>query len=208
MELQYMPPVQYFTKLYEYDVLLLEAQENYTKGSYRNRAHIAGVNGVQMLSIPLRKGKNNNQNIRHVHIAYDEPWHGVHWKSIKSAYGNSPYFKFYTDEIKNLFLNKRYEYLWDFNFELLLYFISTIGIQIRIELTGEYFIKAPKGVDDWRGKINPKLPVNDPTFSPCFYPQVFEDRHGFLPNLSIIDLLLCNGRGALSIIRKSVVIEE
>jgi hypothetical protein len=205
LELQYLPPVHYFAKLFTYDRVLLEAQENYTKGSYRNRCHIAGVNGLQALSVPLRKGKNNNTNIRQVHIAYDEAWAGRHWKSICSAYGNSPYFKFYKDELKHFFLNKRYEYLWDFSFELLHYFIRTIGIHIKVELTADFHRKVPAGIDDWRGKINPKKPISDPTFSPKYYPQVFEDRHGFMPNLSVVDLLLCNGRGARSVLRQSIV---
>lgn len=208
LELQYMPPVHYFTKLFSYDRVLLEAQENYSKGSYRNRCHIMGVNGVQILSIPLRKGKNSQTRIRDVHIAYDEPWNGRHWKSIESAYGNSPYFKFYKDDLKRFFVNKRYEYMWDFNFDLLLYFIKTIGIHINVEMTAEYHRKAPSGVDDWRGKINPKTPIDDPTFKPHYYSQVFEDRHGFVPNLSILDALLCNGRAARSVIRQSVVEEE
>ena len=205
MELQYMPPIHYFAKLFSYDTLLLEAQENYSKGSYRNRCHILGVNGVQALSIPLRKGKNNNTRIKDVHIAYDEPWCGRHWKSIVSAYGNSPYFKFYKDDLKRYFVNKRYEYVWDFNFDLLLYFIQTVGIQINIKMTSDFYHKAPSGVDDWRGKINPKTPVHDPAFRPHYYPQVFEDRHGFVPDLSILDLLLCNGRAARSVIRQCIV---
>ena len=198
-----MPPVQYFTKLFAYDCLLLEAQENYTKGSYRNRCHIAAVNGIQALSIPLRKGKHHHKRIRDVHIAYDEPWAGRHWKSILSAYGNSPYFKFYKEELKNFFINKRYEYLWDFNYELLLYFIDTIGIHIKIEMTAEYYRQPPAYIDDWRGKINPKKPADDPAFHPQYYPQVFEDRHGFQPNLSILDVLMCNGRATRSVIRQS-----
>ena len=205
LELQYMPPVHYFVKLFAYDKLLLEAQENYSKGSYRNRCHIAGVNGIQALSIPLRKGKNNNTLIRNVHIAYDDPWRSRHWKSILSAYGNSPYFKFYKDELKRYYVNKSYEYIWDFNLDLLLYFINKIGIEIKVEMTANYQHKPSIGIDDWRGIINPKTPIDDPSFRPYYYPQVFEDRLGFVPNLSILDVLLCNGRAAKSILRQSLV---
>lgn len=203
LELQYLPPVHYFAKLLNYDKVLLEAQENYSKGSYRNRCHISGVNGVQALSIPLKKGKNSHANIRTVHIAYDEPWSSRHWKSICSAYGNSPYFKFYKDEMKQFYVNKRYEYLWDFNFELFRYFTKHMEIDIKVELTASYQRKPQDGVDDWRGLINPKTAIDDPTFKPRYYSQVFEDRHGFIPNLSAIDLLLCNGRAATTILKQS-----
>ncbi len=208
LELQYMPPVQYFAKLMMHDRLLLEAQENYVKTSYRNRCHIATVNGIQRLSIPLRKGKNSQASIRDVHIAYDEPWAARHWKSIKSAYGNSPYFKYYIDDLKPFFMYKRYEYAWDFNFDLLLYFIHTIGIDIEVELTHSFVRQPEKGILDFRGKINPKAPADDPTFKAQHYSQVFEDRLGFLPNLSILDLLLCCGRAAKGILQQCIAEPE
>jgi len=188
-----------------FDTVLIEGQENYVKTSYRNRCHIATVNGVQRLSIPLRRGKNNQTSIRDVHIAYDEPWAAIHWKSIVSAYSNSPYFKFYKDDLKPYFLHKRYEYVWDFNFDLLLYFVHTIGIDTRIDVTHSYFRTPPPGVLDFRGMISPKNEDADPTFRPQHYSQVFEDRLGFQPNLSILDLLLCCGRATKGILKQCIV---
>ena len=204
IDLQYMPPVHYFAKLFSHPVVYIEAHENYAKGSYRNRCHIASVNGLQRLSIPLRKGKNRQMGIRNVHISYDEPWKGRHWNAIKSAYGNSPYFKFYVDDLRPFFTHKRYEYLWDFNFDMLLYFIHAFRLYTEVRLTTSYEREPGGGIIDLRGKINPKQEWDDPGFHPAHYPQVFEDRHGFLPNLSCVDLLLCVGRGSRSVIRRSV----
>ena len=199
-----MPPVHYFAKLQAASVVYLEAQENYVKGSYRNRCHIGAVNGVQRLSIPLMKGKNNQMSIRDVHIAYYEPWKGRHWNAIKSAYGNSPYFKFYQDDLRPFFIHKSYEYIWDFNFDLLLYFIHIMGVHTEVRLTDTFERNPPKDIIDLRNKIHPKKEFDDPEFVPLHYPQVFEDRHGFQPNLSIIDLLLCCGRSSKGILRRCV----
>ena len=94
IEAQYLPSIQFFSKLTRFSTLLLEAHENYQKGSYRNRCHIAGANGLMRLSIPLRKGKNEQLPIQKTLISYDEPWITQHWQSIRSAYGNAPFFPY------------------------------------------------------------------------------------------------------------------
>ncbi len=95
--------------------------------------------------------------------------------------------------------------MWDFNFDLLMYFVKTLDININIELTQNYDRKPPKEIDDFRGKIHPKSEFHDPQFNPQYYAQVFEDRLGFLPNLSILDLLLCCGRASKSVLQQCIV---
>lgn len=200
LEIQYLPPVQYFTLLAMYPAVCLEQNEHYVKGSYRNRCHIAAVNGVQRLSIPLRKGKNRQQPIRDVGIAYDEPWRAQHWQAIRTAYGNSPFFEYYEDALRPFYTGKKYDFLWDWNYDLLMLMVKSFRLQTEIRLSEKYET-APVGIVDARNMISPKNEGVD--FHPVYYPQVFEDRHGFLANLSGLDLLFCTGPEAARILRES-----
>ena len=185
LELQYLPPIQYFTKLYHHTVYL-EQHENYRKGTYRNRCHIASANGLLRLSIPLQKGKNQRQPIQNVRIAYDQPWQSQHWSSIQSAYGNAPFFEYYVDELQPFF-KKKYEFLWDWNLDLLKKLVELTGLEEGFQYTDQFYKVPPLGWLDSRNKINPKLKVQN--FETYPYRQVFEEKHGFIPNLSILDLL-------------------
>lgn len=207
LELSYLPPVQYFTKLQHYALVLVEAQEHYAKGTYRNRCHIASANGLLRLSIPLEKGKNEQQPIQEVRIAYQEPWQHWHWEGIKSAYGKSPFFEHYADVLAP-FYEKNYEFLFDWNWNLLQTLLQLIGIQSEMRFTTEYQKHTPAETLDFRNKISPKThrQAEDPHFQPIRYEQVFIEKHGFLPNLSILDLLFCTGPEALSILMQSFIV--
>lgn len=198
LELHYLPSLQYFSKLAHFQSVVIEQCENYTKGSYRNRCHIAGVNGLLRLSIPLRKGKNEQQSIKEVQIAYDQPWASHHWSSIRSAYGNAPYFDYYAEELQPIYQQK-WTFLFDFNWTLLQKINDLIGITSSIQKTESYQKETDDLLLDYRNVIHPKahLQGNDPYFKPKKYPQVFEEKTGFLPNLSILDLLFCSGPQSL-----------
>lgn len=206
LELQYLPPVQYFTKWIKYEQVWIEQHENYLKGSYRNRCHIAGVNGPLRLSIPLLKGKNEQQNIREARIAYHEPWQSQHWQSITSAYGNAPFFPFYGEEIAPFF-QKKYEFLFDLNRELMQCLLRLIGLPEELNFTQTFEKKPDAGILDFRNGIFPKKhrQKKDEAFQPVHYSQVFQEKNGFLPNLSILDLLFCTGPQALLILEQSVI---
>lgn len=205
IELHFLPCIQFFSKLLIYEKVLIEQWENYSKGSYRNRCLIAGVNGVQRLSIPLKKGKNQQQNIQQVAISYNEPWQNEHWTSIQSAYGNAPFFEYYAEEIKTAFLTKE-TFLFDYNLLLLNTFIRLTGIETNIELTSVYNHKVTTQ-DDLRNSILPKPNYfsKDQTFKQKKYSQVFEEKNGFSANLSILDLLFCTGPESSYIIEQSFV---
>lgn len=205
MELQYLPPIQYFTKFIQYDTIWIEQQENYKKGSYRNRCHIASANGLLRLSIPLEKGKNEQQNIREVKIAYHEPWSNQHWTAIRSAYGNAPFFEFYADEIAPLFQQK-YDTLFQLNWAFLEIILELIQLPATIKRTETFQETPPDPIFDFRNGIFPKIhrQKEDLNFKPIAYPQVFQEKHGFLPNLSILDLLFCTGPQASIILEQSV----
>lgn len=206
LELQYFPTVQYVSKLLHYPIIYIEAEEHYVKGSYRNRCYIAGANGVLRLSIPLQQGKNEQQHIRDVRIAYKEPWQHWHWEGIKSAYGKSPFFEHYADAILPFF-EQEYEFLFSWNWELLQTILQLIGIQSNIIFTKDYQKNPDDNILDFRNAISPKIQQQraDSHFQPIRYEQVFIEKHGFLSNLSILDLLFCTGPEAVRILQAAFV---
>lgn len=206
LEIQYLPPIQYFSKFISAEKVLLEQHENYQKGSYRNRCHIAGANGLLRLSIPLQSGKNRRTNIKDVKIAYAEDWQALHWQSIRSAYGKAPFFEFYADELAQQFQQKP-TFLFDWNYNLLVLLVELLGLDCTLALTETYQKASNTNLKDWRNVIFPKKQrqKTDNTFEAVSYPQVFEERHGFIPNLSILDLIFCTGPQSILILEQTVL---
>ena len=194
LELHYLPSIQYFSKLFAFKEVQIEQHEHYLKGSYRNRCHIAGVNGILRLTIPLKKGKNEKQPIREVQIAYHEDWQRQHWVSICSAYGNAPFFDFYADGLKP-FYHKPYTYLFNFNLALLHWLYDILSPTATLTFSNKYEKNHPDYMVDLRNVISPKSQRQkpDPFFKKISYSQVFTEKNGFLANLSILDLLFCTG---------------
>ncbi len=198
----YCPPVAWFVQLWPAEKVLLEACENHQKGSLRNRCYLAGPNGIQRLSIPLETGKHQQKPVRDVRIAYDEPWPRQHWRSIRTAYGNAPYFEHYADALAPVF-EKRFEFLFDFNLEILDFFLRKFGWPGTLYLTDNY--QAPDtlpAANDFRQAFSGDVVALPPWFRPAPYPQVFTERHGFLPNLSALDLLFCCGNQAGAVLAR------
>lgn len=203
-ELLYLPPIQAFAYYAKADHIVLEAHEHYQKGSYRNRCHIVGANGEQRLSIPLSKGKRSQMPIRDVELAFFEPWFKIHWKSIRSAYGNAPFF-FYYSEVFEAIYQGELSTLWSFNLDLLKAIFELLQWDKSLTETDLYHKNVDTSITDIRGLITPnakRKPTQSPNDSNNFsgddilikeYPQVFTERHGFTPNLSILDLLFCMG---------------
>lgn len=177
LELQYLPPIRYFSLFLRYKRVRLEQHEHYHKGSYRNRCHIAAPNGLQRLSIPLRKGKNQRQPIREVGLSYDEPWHRQHWHALETAYNSSPFFEYYAPSLEPFYL-RRYDLLSDFNLDLLRTVLDLLGLPATLEWTDAYDPSPSLPVTDWRDAISPKPDRSreDPGFRPPVYHQVFEQK--------------------------------
>jgi hypothetical protein len=185
----YLPPVAYFSKLKMYRPdILVEREEHFPKQTYRNRADIYSPDGKLTLTVPVVKGSKNRTKIKDVKICYDFKWQRLHWMSLESCYRRSAYFEYYEDDFKRFYSNK-YTHLFDYNEQLLQFILKAIKMPLTINYT-ETFEPAYDSLTDLRLSINPK---KEPGIGQKPYFQVFEDRNGFLKNLSIVDLLFNQG---------------
>ena len=184
----YFGPIQWYQKLYRAERVFLEHCETFQKQTYRNRCLIATTNGIQALTVPVER---DAAQIGSVHVSDHGNWRHLHWNALKSAYGESPFFDYYQDDIRPFF-ERRWDYLLDFNEVIRKKMCELLDIEPIVSLT-ETFI-APEGLaGDFRSAIRPKHPEPDSDFTPKRYYQVYEQKHGFLPNLSILDLLFNMG---------------
>lgn len=198
----YLPPVEWFTKLVAYPKVYIEQYDHYCKQTYRNRCLIATQAGTQALTIPVALPSAKTY-MRDVRISEHGNWRHLHWQSLVSAYENSPFFEFYADNFRPFF-EKRYDFLHDFNLELVQTLCRLLNIPFAPTLTSEYADAAALDADDFRSAINPKHPGEDPDFVAAEYYQVFALRNGFKPNLSVADLLFNEGPEGIITLYKSI----
>ena len=185
----YMPSVEYVARLLR-EECLIDLGENYVKRSQRNRASILSANGVMELTVNVANANRMRQPMRDVKIDYSKRWQHQHWVSILSAYKSSPYFDHYAAEIEP-FYRKEWRYLVDYNCEYTAKLLSLLGVDSSLPLSERYVV-AEEGDCDLRPKQK-----NDSTFVAEPYFQVFSDRLPFAANLSILDLLMCEGHSAV-----------
>ena len=185
----YLAPAQYYSKLVSFDEIHIETAENYPKQTYRNRCLIASANGVQALTVPVEKPVTLKIPTRDVRISNHGNWRHLHWNALVSAYKTSPFFEYYADDLRP-FYEKEYTFLIDYNDDLQATVCSLLDICPRIMHT-TVFEQLPE--NDFRHIIDPRRPLPDNNFTLRPYYQVFGDKHGFIPNLSIVDLLFNMG---------------
>lgn len=186
----YLPPVAYFSGLKELNYnFLIEREEHFPKQTYRNRARIYSPNGDLDLIVPVLKGSKVHTKVKDVKISNNFNWQRLHWKSFESCYRNSAYFEYYEDEFSR-FYQQPFDYLFDFNFQLLEWLFKQLKVQPELDFTKEYVKEAAPELD-FRTKLHFKKNTIATDFKPYF--QVFDDRQGFKPNLSMIDLLFNQG---------------
>ena len=251
----YFGPIQWYQKLNRYDECLIERHESFIKQTYRNRMIIPTTNGPLSLTIPTNH--DISLSMKDIRISDHANWRHVHWNALLSAYGESPFFEYYQDDIRP-FYEKKYEFLFDFNMETTQKMIELLDIRPKISVTDEYFPKKSDGsnhacsadcksaetptetelgdrneerrvkseettfggqgesqfnsfanhkvqssnlkvqsIVDFRDAIRPKKPLPDPEFAPKRYYQVYGQKHGFQPNMSILDLLFNEGNEAI-----------
>ena len=186
----YFGPVQWFQKLHRAEHVMIEQWETFQKQTYRNRCLIATTNGVQALTVPVEKSAACIKDIR---ISDHGNWRHLHWNALQSAYGESPFFEYYQDDIRP-FYEKRWTFLLDFNEAIRQKMCELIDIAPSVTFTAAY-ITNPQvlAVSDYRTVINPKHPAQDDDFETKAYYQVYQMKHGFLVNLSVLDLLFNMG---------------
>ncbi len=187
----YFSPVGLYAVILKSENVLFEKQENFVKQTFRSRCEIYGANGKQLLSVPVEK-RGNHIPITEVRISYKENWQKIHWRSIVSAYRNSPYFEYYVDEFQPFFETKT-ELLFELNRTLHQVVMKLLKSEIKNEFTETYIFDYGKNVFDLRKEetVLPEIPQ---------YNQVFEERHGFISELSILDLLFNTGPDAADIL--------
>lgn len=192
----YFAPIQWYQKLNRYDEVLIERCDSFIKQTYRNRCVIATANGLQSLTIPTERPSQSDSSGsdtqgKDIRISNHGNWRHIHSNALKSAYGESPFFEYYADDIMPFFEHK-WTFLYDFNMEITRKICELIDLRPNVRETEEY-IKTPAGTDDFRDAIRPKHPLTDENFNPQRYYQVYQHKFGFQANLSILDLLFNEG---------------
>jgi hypothetical protein len=185
IETAYMPPVDYMKEVIMADSIVIEAFETYTKQTCRNHCTMYGPNGKQTLAIPVIKVNGNHTLTRDIRISDHQPWQRTHWRSIETAYNNSPFFLFYQDLFAPYY-ERRFNFLIDLNLELLHLFLRIMKLN-RIIRTSVEYVKSPSGIRDLRGILVQKR--TEQAGQHPHYIQVFESSHGFIPGLSVLDVI-------------------
>jgi hypothetical protein len=193
----YLPPVRYFEKIAGRDKTLIEAQEHFVKQTIRNRCHILSPNGIQVLVVPIVHTDRYRIPIKDLRISNDTAWQRLHWRSLNMAYRRSAFFEFYMDELV-VFYEKKFEFLLDFNMQLLEFILAHAGIKCELVQTLEYIEPDESNPDDYRQLCDTGDPVNP--VKEIDYPQVFGFKKGFVNGLSFVDLLFNMGPQAMNYI--------
>ncbi|WBX72050.1 WbqC family protein [Tenacibaculum retecalamus] len=193
----YFAPISQYAAVYKSDSVVFEFEDNYQKQTYRNRCYIYGANGKLTLNIPVKHLlKENRKKTKDTLVDNDSQWQQQHFKSLQSAYRSSPFFEFFEDDIAKIF-NKKYTYLQDVNIDTHLFITDALQIDTSFSKTENYEVTANNL--DFRNLAIAKKGV---TIEIETYIQMFDDKHGFIPNLSILDLLFMEGTNAISFLEK------
>ena len=179
--------MEWFAAAAHHGNVLIEACESFQKQSYRNRCRICAADGPQILQVPILH--SGSRLIRDIRIDYSKSWQHLHRHAISTAYGPSPFYQYYWDSLDAI-LSRNHEYLFDLNLEMTDKLLKLLHLRTPVALTTDYEPN-PTGKVDMRSAISPKKEPAGSSFKD--YYQVFNSRLGFIPNLSIIDLLFCEG---------------
>lgn len=199
----YFAPVHYYTRFIEHPEVYIEQFEHFNKQTYRNRCLISGGNGLISLVAPVIKGRGPKVLIKDLQLSYDMNWQRNQWHTIVSAYNSSPYFEYYQDELQPFFETK-HKFLLDLNMQLHATICDFLELKNTAKLTSD-FEEVPEETLNFRDVISPKnKTLPDLAFQPANYTQVFTEKFGFLPNLSILDLLFNEGPNACTILENSI----
>ncbi len=189
----YFSPISQYRAIINADTVLFETEDNFQKQSYRNRCYIFNTNGKQLLNIPVKHpATSGRKKTKDTIIESATNWQDQHFKSLKTAYRNSPFFEFYIDDLAPIF-DKKYTFLQDLNFDTFDFITDALQLEIDYKKSKSYIDSDEKS--DFRSLADVKFLPNNLTDK---YIQMFDDKHGFIPNLSILDLLFMEGPNAIS----------
>lgn len=191
----YFPVISHFKLMVNSKKIIFELNDNFKKQTYRNRTYIYGANGLLLLSIPVIHSQKNRKKFKDVMISYDYDWLSQHWKSFQISYRSSPFFEYYEDKLVDLY-KKKEKYLYDFNLRSIDVLFEMLQINIDYDFTKSYNENYSEALD-FRNNYN-KL---NSDFGVKQYTQVFESKHGYIENLSALDLIFNEGPNAINFLK-------
>lgn len=189
----YFPSIAHFVAITKAMDVMFEVDDNFLKQTYRNRAYIYGANGKLALNVPVIHTQKNRQKYRDVKIFNETNWQDLHWKSLLSAYRTSPFFEYYEDELLPLF-NLKADFILDYNLKCIDVICECLQLDLQISKSDVYQ-KTVENTSDYRFLVHAK---KEHEYKFDEYTQVFNSKHGFIPNLSILDLLFNEGPNAVN----------
>lgn len=196
----YFPSISHFAVIAQSDSITFEMEDNFQKQTNRNRTYIYSPNGIQLLNIPVKHSKATHQKTKDVLIENEFDWQKQHFKSLEAAYRSSPFFEYFEGDIAPIF-EKKHHFLMDLNFEVLDIVTKCLRMKLEFGKTTEYFHEV-NDFSDFRYLANGKKDAN--SFEK--YTQVFDDKHGFINNLSVLDLLFNEGKFAMDYLKTQKII--
>jgi len=199
----YFAPIHYYSRILYHTDIYIEQFEHFNKQTYRNRCMLLGSNGPVSLVMPVIKGRGPKILIKDIRVSYEMEWQRNQWQTIVSAYNSSPYFEFYKDDLQ-AFFEKKKNFLLDLNLEIHALICNLLEIENSFSLTKDFEL-VPDNTLNFREVISPKNKDNpDGFFHPTEYTQVFSEKFGFTPNLSILDLLFNEGPISYTLLKESI----
>jgi hypothetical protein len=200
----YFPSISHYVAMAQSEKIVFEMEDNFQKQTNRNRTYIYSPNGIQLLNIPVKHSKQIHQKTKDIKIETDFEWQKQHFKSLEAAYRSSPFFEYFEDEIRPIF-EKKYDFLMDLNFETMNFVSKCLRMKLEYETTTEYFHEVDSNVIlDFRILADGKK--DNSIFET--YTQVFDDKHGFLNNLSVLDLIFNEGKYALDYLKNQKLFQK
>lgn len=198
IENQYFPCILFYSLVLRIEEVLIENKEHFVKRSFRNRMQLPGPNGIQTLSVPLQSGKSKKV-IDSIGISYAEDWRKNHWHSIKTLYKNAPYFEHYQTPLEKIYAEE-FSTLFELNNAIHQFIMDSLNVEKKFMFTGVYrqSYDSTKYIDA-RNHIMPNA-LHIEGFMHKNYWQIFQDKIGYQPNMSILDLLMCEGPNAIEIL--------
>tara|TARA_B100000700_G_scaffold20220_1_gene19674 strand:+ start:64 stop:669 length:606 start_codon:yes stop_codon:yes gene_type:complete len=193
----YFPEISQLKLIIDSKKLIFEINDNFKKQTYRNRTYIYGANGLLLLSIPVIHSQKNRKKFKDVMISYDYDWLSQHWKSFQISYRSSPFFEYYEDKLADLY-GRREKYLYDFNLRSIDILFDMLQINLEYDFTKEYNEQYSDTLDYRNNykKLNSSFKIKE-------YTQVFESKHGYIENLSALDLIFNEGPNAINFLKTS-----